>query len=192
MGSAFDILVIMSNQTQWQTLSSKYVYENPWIKVRHDEFETPQGKRGIYGVVESKQFAMVIPKVDDKFCLVEMYRYPIDRLSIEFPAGGIDQGETSEEAVRRELQEETGLVAGSLKLLGHLYSMNGISDDGFDLYVANNCQQTDQQKLEKSEEGLRVFQVTEAELIELIASNKIIDSPTVAAFGLYREYLLRP
>ncbi|HNQ16670.1 MAG TPA: hypothetical protein PKJ26_00370 [Candidatus Woesebacteria bacterium] len=60
----------MSKISLWKTLSSKKIYENDWISLRHDEFQTPNGKKGIYGVVGGKDFSLVIPKMGDDYFLL--------------------------------------------------------------------------------------------------------------------------
>src|SRR5208337_3190204 len=110
----------MSDPTNpWTTLSSRLVYENPWIRVREDQVLRPDGQPGIYGVVEFKNRAVGVLPVDDEGCiwLVGQHRYPLNSYSWEIPEGGSPQSETTEETARRELKEETGLSAGRLELI---------------------------------------------------------------------------
>lgn len=65
---------------------------------------SPDGSKGVYGVVEGWDFVEVIPMVGDAFCLIEQYRYPVKKRSLEFPAGAIEAGESLEDAVRCEHQ----------------------------------------------------------------------------------------
>ena len=102
-----------------------------WIAVREDQVLRPDGQPGIYGVVHFKNRAVgVLPVEDDgRVWLVGQYRYPLDRYSWEIPEGGGPEGEAPEEAARRELREETGLVAGRLELLAMLHLSNSVSDE---------------------------------------------------------------
>ena len=70
-----------------ETVSSKVVYENPWLSVREDEVEYANGTRGIHSVVDRPDFALVVPAERDGFHLVEQYRYTIQSRSWEFPSG---------------------------------------------------------------------------------------------------------
>ena len=101
----------------WTTLETRPVYENPWIAVREDQVLRPDGQPGIYGVVHFKNKAIGVLPVDDDghVWLVGQYRYPLDAYSWEIPEGGGPEGEDPEETARRELREETGLVAGSAR-----------------------------------------------------------------------------
>lgn len=174
----------MSQDKAWKTTSSKYVYENKWIKVRHDEIVTPQGTKGIYGVVEAQPFVMIIPKVKNEYYLVELYRYTTGKVSLEFPAGGIEKNESVEEAVRRELHEEAGLKSNKITELGFLYSSNGFTDDNFSVYLAEDCEEVGRAP-EGLEEGMVVKKLALKELKESIKGGKITDGPSVAAFCLY-------
>lgn len=95
----------------WKILSSKIVYENPWIKVREDAVITPDGKDGIYGVVESNDSVIVgaLNEANELF-LIYSYSYPAQSWQWELPGGGSD-GEDIIAASKRELAEETGIIA---------------------------------------------------------------------------------
>lgn len=115
----------------WTTLSSRPVYDNPWIALREDQVVRPDGRPGIYGVIHFKGRAIGVLPVDDRGCvwLVGQYRYPIERYSWEIPEGGSHQGETPEDAARRELREETGLLAEHLELIARSHLSNSVSDE---------------------------------------------------------------
>lgn len=112
-----------------KTLSSKVVYENPWLSLREDEIERADGSRGLYSVIDKPDFALVIPMENDGFHLVEQYRYPIGGRSWEFPAGSFPYGVTGspDEMAIVELAEETGLTAGRLEKLGRLHGANAMT-----------------------------------------------------------------
>lgn len=170
--------------TSWKTLSSKYVYENSWFKVRHDEVMRPDGTKGIYGVIEGRDYVMVIPKIGEEFFLVEQFRYPTQRMSIEIPGGAIELNEQPDTAAERELHEETGLNGGTLIHLGFLNEGSGHENFGFHVYVAEGCEEGSQ-KLDASEHGMTMKKYTFDEVKQLIDDGKITDGPTVAAFALY-------
>jgi 8-oxo-dGTP pyrophosphatase MutT (NUDIX family) len=115
----------------WKTLTSRLVYDNPWIRVREDQMIRPDGKPGIYGVVEFKNRAIGVLPVDEKgrVWLVGQYRYPIQAYSWEIPEGGGPDGEDPEATARRELREETGLLAGQLELVATAHLSNSLCDE---------------------------------------------------------------
>ncbi len=96
----------------WRVKSSKVVYQNPWIKVTEDQVIRPDGKPGIFGVVEQKHGVCVVP-IDNvgNVYLIKEYKYAIGRISTEIVAGGVDQDETLLQAAKRELKEEAGIIA---------------------------------------------------------------------------------
>jgi len=109
----------MSGSNPWQRLSSRLVYENPWIRVREDQVIAPSGVPGIYGVVEARHAVGVVALTDDRqLFLVGQYRYPTECYSWEIPEGAAEGNETDLEAAKRELREETGLVAERWEPLG--------------------------------------------------------------------------
>ncbi len=123
----------------WTTLSSRPVYENPWIAVREDQVLRPDGQPGIYGVVHFRNRAVgVLPvEADGSIWLVGQYRYPLGCFSWEIPEGGCPKGEEPHETARRELREETGLAAGRLELIGRSHLSNSVSDEWALVYRAS-------------------------------------------------------
>lgn len=115
----------------WTTVSSRPIYENPWIAVREDRVIRPDGQPGIYGVVHFKNRAVGVLPVDEqgRIWLVGQHRYPLDVYSWEIPEGGCPESESPEETARRELREETGLVAGRLELVATAHLSNSVSDE---------------------------------------------------------------
>ncbi len=102
----------------WLSVSSKRVYDNPWITVREDRVVRPDGESGIYGVVHYKNIAVGILAIEeDHVYLVGQYRYPLKSYSWEIPEGGCPEGEEPLRAAQRELREETGLEAARWQML---------------------------------------------------------------------------
>lgn len=168
-----------------RTTSSREVYRNPWIRVREDDVEWPDGSAGIYGVVEKPHFGLVIPAERDGFWLVEQYRYPLGRRAWEFPQGTWTAGDsgTAEELARAELEEETGLRADVLRHLGHLDLAPGLMTQEFDVWLASGLTHG-QPRREATEADMREQWVSEADLAEMIREGRLTDSPSLAAYAL--------
>jgi ADP-ribose pyrophosphatase len=176
----------MSNEAEIRTVGSAVAYENRWMRVREDAIERADGSRGIYGVVEKKDFAVVVAVEYGSVYLVEQYRYPVGARYWEFPQGAKESGGVEPiEVARAELREETGLVADSMILVGTLFQAYGYSTQRCFVYLATGLAQGEAD-LEPEEAGMvsRSFPIVEVE--RLIAEGAIPDSTTVAAFGLLR------
>lgn len=175
----------MSNNSNWKTLSQKYIYQSKWLKLRHDEVIRPDGNRGEYDVVEKKDFVLIIPKVGEVFYLVEQERYPVNARSLEFPQGNTEEGETEEQAAKREFEEETGFKTETVKEIGFLWLACGHHTQGYKVFLVEEFNQG-QKHLEGSESDMITLTLTEQELEAKIKQGEIKDASTVAAFALYK------
>lgn len=175
----------MSEEPAVRRLSSRVVYRNPWMTVREDAVQRLDGSRGVYGLVDRPDFALVIPAEDDGFHLVEEYRYPIGRRSWNFPQGSApDQQECAPlELARRELAEETGLRAGTMTPLGFLHCSHGSSKQGFHAFLATELQAGPADR-EIEEQDMRQRFVSRREFEQMIRTGAITDDSTVAAYML--------
>ena len=166
-------------------LSSRVVYRNTWMTVREDEVERDNGVRGIYGVIEKYDSAIILPIDGDQVYLVEQFRYPIGVTSLEFPQGSLEKkGIDPADIARDELQAETGLVAAKLEYLGEIYIACGYANQKTHAFVATGLTQA-ARKPDVEEHDLAVRKVGLAELQQLIRDNVIKDAQTLAAWALY-------
>ncbi len=110
---------VREKRGEWTVLDSAVQYRNPWITVREDRVIQPDGEEGAFGLVEMTPGVSVLPVDDDgTVYLVRVYRYTLDRHSLEALAGGIEDDEDPRETARRELREEAGIDAAELIDLG--------------------------------------------------------------------------
>jgi 8-oxo-dGTP pyrophosphatase MutT (NUDIX family) len=131
----------MSEQSNpWKTLSTKTIYDNPWINVREDKVINPSGNNGIYGVVSFKNKAIGIVPVDKEgyTYLVGQYRYTLNEYSWEIPEGGGPIGIEPLESAKRELKEETGFTAKKWTNLGRLHTSNSVTDEEGFIFLAED------------------------------------------------------
>ncbi|WP_311922716.1 NUDIX hydrolase [Microbispora sp. H10836] len=165
-------------------VSSRVVYRNAWMTVREDAIERPDGSPGLYGYVVRPDFVLIVPEEDDGFHIVEEYRYPIGRRSWSFPQG-MAEADTREDEARRELVEETGLLADRLRYLGRMDNAHGMTDQGLHVYLATGLTKGEPRR-EHTEQDMRQRWVHRTEFEQMILDGVVSDSSSVAAYMLWR------
>jgi 8-oxo-dGTP pyrophosphatase MutT (NUDIX family) len=173
------------SEPELRTTSSRLVYENPWMKLREDEFVRADGSRGIYGVVDKPDFALIVPMDDAGFHLVEQYRYPAGGRFWEFPQGTLENEPDAapEEIARRELAEETGFRAASMRQLGTVHEAYGMSGQRGHVFLATGLT-PGEQDLSPEEAGLVCTHVPFEAFPGYVATGRITDASTLAAYTL--------
>lgn len=169
-----------------QTLDTREVYANNWMSVREDAIRRPDGSDGIYGVVDKPDYALIIPFDGERFHLVEQYRYPLGLRRWEFPQGTAPERASMapSELAARELQEETGLRAGSLTELGLLDVAPGMSSQRGRVFLATELTAGEHAR-EHEEQDMHSAWFGRAEFERMIRSGTITDAQTIAAYGLF-------
>jgi len=167
------------------TLSSREVYRNRWMRVREDEILRSNGERGIYGVVEKHDAAIILPIDQGRVWLVEQFRYTIQERVLELPQGSWEmEVENPEELARGELKEETGLEAAEMVHLGELWIAYGFTRQKQHMYLATGLTQT-AKKPDAEEHDLAVRSVSIEKFEEMMRAGEVRDGCTLAAWGLY-------
>jgi ADP-ribose pyrophosphatase len=165
----------------WKTLTSRPIYENPWLRLREDYAELPDGRSTVYGVVTLGHCVGVLPFVDDDHVLmIRQYRYvqrENDRW--EMPTGGVKPGETPEQAAQRELQEEIGYAAGRLDWVSTYYTSKSVCDETAHLYIGYDL--VPAALLPDETEFFEHATMPFAEVLEQVLRSEIRDSMTVIA-----------
>ena len=162
-------------------VSSQTIFEGHIIKVTLDEAEMPNGKLAGREVVYHPGGVCVLALNEDgSVPLVRQFRYPIQRLLLELPAGKLDkEAEDQLEAAKRELSEETGLEAEEWTYLGSMLVSPGFCDEQVHMYLARKLKSSGQHLDEG--EFLNVETMTFDELLAQVMDGTIVDAKTVAA-----------
>ncbi len=161
----------------WRRRAWRYVFECPWFKVRLDDLTLPGGEEIQYHTVEHEGWVMVVPLLDDGRVVMErVYRWSVGATFLECPAGALD-GDTPEAAAHRELEEETGYLAGRLTHLGRFATSNGYCDEWCDVFLARDLREGGRVAREPTEQ-MEIELHPLADLSELARAGKLPDAPT--------------
>ena len=167
------------------TLASREVYRNHWMRVREDVILRSNGERGIYGVVEKHDAAIILPIDRGRVWLVEQFRYTIQERALELPQGGWEMEiESPEELARGELREETGLEAAEMTCLGTLWVSYGFARQKQHVFLATGLTETAKAP-DAEEHDLIVRSVPIGDFEEMMLNGAIRDNCTVSAWALY-------
>ena len=162
-------------------VSSQTIFEGKIIKVTLDQARLPDGTLASREVVyHPGGVAVLALDEDNTVYLVKQYRYPIQQLLLELPAGKLDHG--AEENVllgaQRELSEETGLEAAEWTYLGYTLASPGFCDEALHMYLARGLTRK-RQHLDE-DEFLDVVTMPFGQLVEQVMDGTITDGKTVS------------
>lgn len=174
--------------SRWQTLSSEEVYRTPWITVRRDEVVTKNGKPLTYSVVSLHHPTVIVvaSNANGEVLIQQNYRYTIDEIMWEMPAGHSD-GEEPLVAAKRELLEETGLTSDDWVSLGTQYEAVGIANVPFHIFWARNVQ--GEPKNNDDEEDILGHRFASAKEIDtMVYEGKFKDCQSLAALCMAKAH----
>jgi 8-oxo-dGTP pyrophosphatase MutT (NUDIX family) len=165
----------------WTVLNERIVYDNKWIGLTEYDVLNPSGGKGIYGKIRFKNLAIGILPLDEKgnTWLVGQYRFTLDAYSWEIPEGGGDPALPPVESARRELLEETGLVAAEWLPLMEMHLSNSVSDERAYIFLARGLEQREAEPEETEQLVVRKLPFEEA--YRMVETGEITDSMSVAS-----------
>jgi ADP-ribose pyrophosphatase len=162
---------------EWKVLESGYLFREPWLTVRKDVCELPNGKvHSTYYVLEYPSWVSAFALTEDnKVVLIRQYRHGLEVVSTELPGGVVDHDEAPEVAIRRELKEETGYEFSSLEYIGKVSPNPATSTNYMHMFIAKGGKKVAEQSLDETED-VEVLIYTIDELKQLLRENKIVQS----------------
>jgi 8-oxo-dGTP pyrophosphatase MutT (NUDIX family) len=176
---------------KWRTLSSEYLFDDRWFKVRKEKCETPEGKIvDPYYVYEFATWVGALPVTEDgKIVMVRQYRHALGETCIELPGGCVDDTDkNADEAIARELLEETGYAFSAYEYLGKISPNPSTNTNLLHMYLASGGKKITAQKLDENEE-IEIVLLTLNELKQLLRENKIVQSMHVSCIMYALEKL---
>jgi ADP-ribose pyrophosphatase len=171
----------MEETNPWTIVDSRKIYENNWIGLTEHNVINPSGGKGIYGEVQFKNYAIGILPLDEDMntWLVGQYRFPLKAYSWEIPEGGGPLDQPLLDSAKRELQEETGLMASDWTELQRMHLSNSVCDEFAIIYIARGLTIGEATPEETEQLVLRKLPFEEA--YQMAMDGKITDSMSVAA-----------
>jgi len=175
-----------------QTIKSDLIYQGKvLLEVRRDQVRLPDGKETVREYVKHSGAVVIIPVLDNGDLIFEkQYRYPVQRIMLELPAGKIDSGEAVLNTAMRELYEETGYIATEWRHLGRMHPCVGYSNERIEIFLAQGLQQESTQHPDQGE-FIELLTLSLEEAINRVKIGQITDGKTIVAL-FWAEKILRP
>jgi ADP-ribose pyrophosphatase len=173
---------------KWDRISTSVFKQNDYWSYMIDEYIIDNSIKGNYHYVHTNGSSMIIPIFEDgTLLLIEQYRYLNNRISIEFPCGGVPPQTSYEENAIKELREETGYNSNNLLYLGEFSPYTGASDEICKVYSAKQLF-IDPLSPDVTED-LCIKKLNIDEVQKMIEENIIWDGLTLAAWALFQKNL---
>ncbi len=158
-------------------LTSEEIFHGVAIHLFRDEILLPNGNKGVREVVRHPGAVCVLPLTDDgEVIFVNQFRYALNKVTLEVPAGKLEKGEDPQEAALRELSEETGIEAKKIIPMGALYTTPALMDEIIYMYIATELTQGEQHLDE--DEFVNAVKIPLSKAVDMVMSGEIRDSKT--------------
>lgn len=160
-------------------LASREVFHGKLLTVRVDDIRQPDGHESVREIVQHGPAVVIAAYLEDsdEFLCIEQYRDAVGRALLELPAGMVDQGEEPAAAAHRELREETGYEAGSLRFLGSFYTSPGFTDEQLHLFLATQLRQIS--GIQDTHEVAALHRIGRADALQQIKQRQITDGKSI-------------
>ncbi len=169
-----------------RTLEHRRLYEGQVLALDLDQVEEPGGVRAAREVVRHRGSVAALPvHADGRVVLIRQYRYAVDQLVWEIPAGRLDPGETPAEGALREVEEEVGLQAGGLEPISVFFTTPGFCDEAMHLFRATDLREIPPRPEADERIEARAFSLEEARA--MIQRGEVREGKTLVALLLESE-----
>jgi len=163
---------------KWRVRDSTYVVDSKFLRLRRDSIELPGGEIiDDYFVREGRGFSVIFALTPERrVVLVRQYKYGINRIVVELPAGFVDEGEEPHQTAVRELAEETGYVADSVEHVRSFAAEPSNSETCMHVFLARDARPKARQQLDLTE-------VIEVELVDVARLKALVRDGSIDVMG---------
>jgi len=174
----------------YKVVKSEKIFSGMVFDVKLDLLKYDSGNDGRREVIHHNGGAVILPvNKEGKIILVKQFRYPLQKVLLEAPAGKLEINEDPRVCAVRELTEETGYRADKITPLGKIATTPGFCDEILYLFLAEELTAGEHNR-EEGEYGMEVFEYSIDEIDVLIKNGDLIDSKTIAALYHYKSFYL--
>lgn len=168
-------------------IEKQVIYDGKKVRLEIHHLERDDGKRTRREVCVHSGAVVILPFVSpDRILLLRNRRYTVGQILVELPAGTLEKGEDPMDCAGRELQEETGHLAGRLTRLGSFFASPGILTEKMYAFAAYDLQRT--APAPEDDEELEVFDVSFDEAVSMIRDGQIQDAKSIATILMYDRF----
>jgi ADP-ribose pyrophosphatase len=176
-----------STHSPERVIETRRIHEGRIINLREDTVELPNGRTALREIVEHAEVVAIVPlDSEGNVILVRQYRLPAREALLEVPAGGIDEGESIEDAAQRELQEETGFRAQKLHRLTSFYVAPGYCTEFIHAFLASGLSES--ALAGDDDEDISVERVPLGKVLGLIETGEIRDAKSIIGLLLAAKH----
>ena len=173
----------------FRIIKSETLHKGKAFNTRIDEIVYDSGNKAVREVAEHPGGAVVVPVTDEgKIIMVTQYRFPVEQILLELPAGKLGENEDPMYCAKRELEEETGYSSENIEQLGWIYTTPGYSSEKLFIFLAQDMKPGNHNR-EEGELGMEVFQFTLEEIEQKIFNGEIVDGKTISGIFLAKKFL---
>jgi ADP-ribose pyrophosphatase len=178
----------MSRNLKWELVHDEQIIKDQWIDMKAATYRLPDGREiGPFYHYSRRDFVVIVAMDENgDFICVRQYRQGICRITTEFPAGGLEDGESPIEAARRELAEETGYTCGEMELLLSVPASPTISSNISHIVLAKDCRPVGEQSPDPYE-FIEICTIVPEEMPELIRSGEFPQPGHILGYLLWKE-----
>ena len=178
----------MKDHLIWKEEGSKMMFSCPIFNVEERYCRSPKNYLKTYTILNATDWSIVIPVLETefgkKFVMVRQWRHGAKELSLEFPGGVFEKGESAEEAAKRELQEETGYRAGRIEKLGQFNPNPAIMSNQVHLFLASDLEALSGLSLDE-DEYMEVETLTLEEILQGLGKPPFIHALMATALAMF-------